>query len=70
MSSLSDMPYRIKLLDDEPWRSRGLRRLIVMRYYVYFVIMEESKKVQIIGVIYAGRDQGRKLDEIIGDEKI
>lgn len=29
IGSLSDMPYRIKTVDEEPWHTRGLRRLIV-----------------------------------------
>ena len=29
ISTLSEMPDRIKTVDDEPWHSRGIRKIIV-----------------------------------------
>ena len=45
IATLSEMPGRIKPVDDEPWHSRGLRKIITENFYVYFRIAEEEKRV-------------------------
>lgn len=57
IGKLSDMPGRIKMVDEEPWHSRGIRKMIVKNFFVYFRIVEEEKTVFILNVIYARRDQ-------------
>ena len=57
IASLAEMPERIALVNDEPWRSRGLRKIIVNNFYVYFRIAESANIVFILNVIYAKRDQ-------------
>ena len=64
ISSLSDMPERYKLVDDEPWHSRGLRRFLVKNFYVYYRIDEQAKMIYILNVIYARRDQMAQLASI------
>lgn len=62
IKSLSQMPERIKLTDEEPWQSEGVRRMRVKGYYVYFWIDEEKSKVQILSVVYVARDQAAQLE--------
>ena len=69
MLSLSDMPFRIRLTPEEPWKSQGIRRTKVKNYYIYFWIDEEQKKVQIIGVIYVRRDQSRQIELLDMEDK-
>ena len=64
IGSLSEMPARIKAIDEEPWHSRGIRKLIVKNFLVYFRIVEEEKTVYILNVIYASRDQLRVLEQM------
>ena len=47
ISTLSEMPARIRTVDDEPWHSRGIRRIIAKNFYVYYRIDESSKRVYI-----------------------
>ena len=64
IGKLSRMPERIKPVDDEPWHSRGIRKMIVKNFYVYYRIDEDSRRVYImnvINVIYDKRDQLRQL---------
>ncbi|MBQ9436989.1 MAG: type II toxin-antitoxin system RelE/ParE family toxin [Lachnospiraceae bacterium] len=61
IKSLDKMPERIKLTDEEPWRSEGIHRMRVKNYYVYFWIDEENSKVQVTSVIYVARDQAAQL---------
>lgn len=35
VKNLSTMPERIKLTEEEPWRSQGIHRMRVENYYVY-----------------------------------
>ena len=64
IGSLAEMPARYKPVDDEPWHSRGVRRLLVKNSFVYYRIDESARKVYIMNVIYARRDQLRALAEI------
>ena len=65
MQSLSEMPQRIKTIDEEPWGSYGFRKIRVKNYYIYFWINEEKKRVQITSVIYVRRDQIKQLENMI-----
>lgn len=62
IKNLSKMPERVKLTDEEPWRSEGIHRLRVKNYYVYFWIDEDNAKVQVTSVIYVARDQVSQLE--------
>ena len=64
IGSLSELPARYKPVDDEPWHSRGIRRIIVNNFFVYYRIDEEHKRVYILNVIYARRDQLRLLEQM------
>ncbi len=58
------MPFRIKLTEEEPWRTEGIHQMRVKNYYVYFWIDEENYEVQIIAVIYVARDQMTQLNRL------
>ena len=60
--TLTKMPSRIKLTEEEPWRSEGIHRMRVKNYYVYFWIDEKKRTVQITSVIYVARDQVKQLE--------
>ena len=62
IKSLDKMSDRIKLTEEEPWRSEGVHRMRVKNYYVYFWIDEENSKVQVTAVIYVARDQAVQLE--------
>lgn len=68
MSKLSTMPARFPLTDEEPWRSRGIHKMTVKNYLVYYYIDEEKSAVWITGVIYARRDQLKQLQNMEFDE--
>ena len=65
IKSLSFMPSRIKLTDEEPWRSRGIHRMKVKNYYVYFWINENKKQVFITSVVYSKRNQVKHLESTL-----
>ena len=59
--SLETMPERVKLMDTEPERSKGLRQLLVDNYSVFFVIHTET--VRIARVLYSAADIRSRLAE-------
>lgn len=61
--SLEKMPMRYRLYDDEPWNSMGLRFLPVDNYLVFYLPDETSHTVQIIRIMYGGRDSREQLKE-------
>ena len=64
IATLSEMPARYKPVDDEPWHSRGIRRIMANNFFVYYRIDEDRKLVYILNVIYARRDQLRMLGQM------
>lgn len=61
ISSLSQMPDRIALTEEEPWHSYGIHKMLVKNFLVYFWVNEAKKAVQITSVIYGRRDQAKQL---------
>ena len=64
MMSLQTMPYRVKLISEQPWCELGFRRIRVKNYYVYFCVDDSRKEVQILAVIYVRRDQTKQLEQL------
>ena len=64
MASLSQMPKRVPLVEEESWRSKGVRVRAVRNFLIYFWVNEAEKTVQIIAVIYARRDQTSVLSQL------
>ena len=54
--SLEEMPERGAFLQNEPWRSRGLRRLIVDNFSIVYEIQENSGTVAVVAVLYSKRN--------------
>ena len=61
IGTLSVLPERNKCVDEEPWRSRGIRKMMVKNFIVYYRIETSAKQIYILNIIYAKRDQLRML---------
>lgn len=61
IAGLDTMPQRHPQLEEEPWRSQGVRKMIVRGYLVYFWINEQTAMVPVVAVIYGRRDQFAQL---------
>ena len=59
--TLEQMPDRIRLMDSEPERSKGLRPLLIDNYTVFFVIKLDT--VHVARVLYSASDIRKKLLE-------
>lgn len=63
--SLDQMPERFREYENEPWRSRGLRIMIVDNYCVLYILDKENAVVTVIRVMYCGRDIDVQLMQYI-----
>lgn len=63
VDSLTNMPSRNPLYDKEPWRSMGMRKLIVKNYIIFYLTNLDDNKIIIIRVVYGKRDISKVLDE-------
>lgn len=61
--TLEEMPMRFRLYDEEPWFSEGLRFFPVDNYLVFYLLDESKNTVNIVRIMYGGRDIRRKLSE-------
>ena len=59
IETLDQMPEHIKLMKSEPERTRGLRRLIVDNYAVFFIIADDV--VIVTNVLYGASDIENRL---------
>lgn len=64
VKSLSQMPQRNPLTDEEPWRSMGVRKMVVRGYIVYYWIGEANGVAHVICVVYEKREQSKQLEII------
>ena len=61
--SLEQMPMRHRLYEEEPWHSQGLRVLPADNYLVFYLPDENSATVNIIRIMYGGRDIDKQLND-------
>ena len=56
---LDTLPERFKVLDSEPEHSRGIRRMLVDNYSIFYVINKSD--VMVINVLYSASDLSQRL---------
>jgi len=61
LNSLGQMPDRYSVYQEEPWKSRGLRRINIGNYSGFYLVGKNT--VQVIRIVYSGRDIGSILKE-------
>lgn len=63
VNTLDEFPMRHSLYKDEPWNSAGLRYLPIDNYIILYLPNEENGIVNIVRIMYGGRDISKQLDE-------
>ena len=54
---IADMASSFAPIDEEPWHSIGIRKIIVKNFYIYYLVDASFDKVYVLNVIYSQRDQ-------------
>lgn len=63
ISTLREFPTRYRLMEDEPWKSRGLRTMPCDNFLIFYLVKEEKNEVIVSRVLYGKRDIARALKE-------
>lgn len=63
IKNLAHIGNSIAPVPDEPWHSRGLRKVIAKRFYIYYIADDKSSTIYVMNVIYTARDQIKALKE-------
>lgn len=66
VESLAEMPQRHPLYEREPWKTRGLRKLVIDNFIVFYLTNEKTKDVAVLHVFYGGRNITSLLEELNG----
>lgn len=61
--TLDNMPERYKVYEEEPWKSQNLRYFPVDNYLVFYLSKKETGIINIVRIIYGGRDIKRQLEQ-------
>ena len=61
--TLDNMPERYKVYEEEPWESQNLRYFPVDNYLVFYLPKKETGIINIVRIIYGGRDIKRQLEQ-------
>jgi addiction module RelE/StbE family toxin len=65
ITKLSSFPKNHALIiDEEPWRTEGVREIVVKNFLIYYWVDDENNRVQVTAVIYSRRDQIRQLSNM------
>ena len=62
ITELGTMPERYPLYGTGKWAKRGLRRMPVDNYLVFYLLDHEARTVHVIRVMYGGMDVERELE--------
>lgn len=54
--SLEDMPHRNPLIDEQPYKSRGIRDFIIENYRVLYIVDEKNLSVKILRIVSIRRE--------------
>lgn len=64
--SLAEFPYRHPLVSEEPWHSRGIRKMPIKPYVAYYDICEEKKLVSVETLCHGKQNQAAILEGAFG----
>lgn len=56
INSLEDMPLRNALVADDRLAYKGIRKIMVDNYIIFYIVTEEIKVVTIVRILYSRRD--------------
>ena len=63
VGKLDETPMMYRAYEDEPWKSKGLRVFPVDNYMVLYLPKENLQTVNVVRIIYGGRDINKQLEE-------
>ncbi len=65
VGELSEFPLRYPVYEKEPWKGRGLRKMPIGNYLVFYLASEDTHTVIVLHAFYAGRNIEKCLDGLV-----
>ena len=65
VGELSELPLRYPVYEKDPWQTRGLRKMSIGNYVVFYLTNEETSTVIVLHVFYGGRNIEKCLDDLV-----
>lgn len=65
IASLDQMPERFRRYEKEPWSGRNLRIMPVNNYLIFYIPDHKEQVVNVMRVMYGGRDVSRQLNQLL-----
>lgn len=56
VQSLSEMPFRYPLVQDDKYWHRGVRRILVENYAAFYYVTEDDLSIHVFRILYNRRD--------------
>lgn len=63
VEKLDEMPNRFPLYEKQPWKDRGLRKMNVDNFIVFYLPMEKQAQVLVIAIMYGRRDISNVMND-------
>ncbi|MDE6965824.1 MAG: type II toxin-antitoxin system RelE/ParE family toxin [Clostridiales bacterium] len=63
IEKLDEIPDRFALYEKAPWKERGLRKMNVGNFLVFYLPIEKQKQVLIVAIMYCRRNIDKILDD-------
>lgn len=63
ISNLDEMHMKYRQYDVGPWASKGMRIISVRNYVILYLPEENSNEVNIVRIMYGGRDIANQISE-------
>lgn len=64
IGSLSVRPFRYPAIEDDPAGDRGIRKTRAKNFNIYYQVDDARKRVNILAVCYARREQKRIIESV------
>ena len=64
INSLSSMPARYPAIEDDSAGDRGIRKTRARNFNIYYLVDDAKKRVNILAVCYARRDQKQLIEDL------
>lgn len=64
--SLEEFPHRFPLVNEKPWRSRGVRKMPIKPYVAYYCVNEAKKIVSVNALSHSKQNQDDVLEKAYG----
>lgn len=62
IQSLDEFPMRHRLMESEPWKSRGMHVVPCDNFLIFYLVEEKNNKVVISRILYGKRNLEKELN--------